>query len=197
MAIEVELKARLDESESVKKRLSLLGTFLHSYEKHDSYWVLEAGGGFTARIRREKTIQDGVASEVILVTNKVKEIKDGIEINDEQEFSVSSAEAFEKFLQHTGMKLQLKKEKLGWAWHVPKTAENPVLAELSMVKGLGWFIELELMLEDRDNETIEACRKRLLSLLAELDIAPEKIEPRTYSKMLAELAEGGARGLKK
>ena len=194
MAVEIELKARLDESEPVKKRLSLLGTFLHLYEKYDSYWVLETGGGFTVRIRREKTIQNGISNEIILVTNKVKEIKDGIEINDEQEFSVSSAELFEKLLLHTGMKLQMKKEKHGWAWHIPKAAENPVLAELSMVKGLGWFIELELMIEDRSSKTIDICRKRLLNLLAELDITPEKIEPRPYSQMLAELAGGGVRG---
>ena len=188
MAVEIELKARLDESEPIKKRLSLLGTFLHSYEKHDSYWLLETGGGFTVRIRREKIIQNGTINETVLVTNKTKEIKDGIEINDEQEFSVSSAELFEKLLFHTGMKLQMNKEKQGWAWHIPKTAKSPVLAELSMVKGLGWFIELELMTEDRSSKTIDICRKRLLSLLAELGVDREKIEDRTYSMLLAELS---------
>ena len=35
MAVEIELKARLEECESVKKRLDLAGIFLHTYEKDD------------------------------------------------------------------------------------------------------------------------------------------------------------------
>jgi len=188
MAIEIELKARLEESESIKKRLSLLGIFLHSYEKYDSYWVLASDTAFIARIRREKTVQNGTVNEKTLVTNKIKEIKGGIEINNEQEFSVSSAEIFENFLRQAGMQPQMKKEKHGWAWHIKKDAKSPILAELSMVKGLGWFIELELIAHDRSSQTVDSCREKLLSLLAELGVDREKIEDRTYSMLLAELS---------
>ena len=208
MAIEIELKARLEQYEPVKQKLSLLGKFLYSYEKDDHYWIffdsseltaklpVPADGARQVRVRRQKNMQGDAAEETVLVTYKIKQITDGIEINDEQEFFVSSVEIFEQFLSRVGMKLDIKKEKQGWAWQVggePGAEDRgslpvpPILAELSMVRELGWFIELEIIMENRDEKTIAVCRKRLLNLLAELGIGPEKIEDRPYSLMLKEL----------
>jgi predicted adenylyl cyclase CyaB len=64
--------------------------------------------------------------------------------------------------------------------------ELPVTAELSEVEGLGWFIELEIIADNEDRETIEAGRGRLLSLLKSLGIGEEQIEERYYSDMLME-----------
>ena len=190
MAVEIELKARLEESGPVKQRLSSIGVFLHSYEKYDAYWnsadnILPSG----VRVRREiRTLPDNAGHETILVTYKTKEITDGVEINDECEFCVSDAGVFEELLGLLGLKPGIKKEKRGWAWQVraPEAGQPPVLAELSDVKGLGWFIEIEIIAEDREEKTVTASRKRLFDLLAELDIASDQIEARPYSAMLRE-----------
>ena len=185
MAIEIELKARLEEIEPVKDRLSQFGVFLNSFEKFDNYWTVEKEGTlFSLRVRREKTMSGSQVKETVLATYKQKEIIDGMEINNEKEFIVSDAGVFEEFLNCLGMKPEIKKEKRGWAWYIPEASQPPVLAELLMVKDLGWFIELEILAENRGREIIDTSRKRLLVLLEKLGIAPEKIEERPYSMML-------------
>jgi predicted adenylyl cyclase CyaB len=189
MAIEIELKARLEENEPVKQRLSSLGVFLHSYEKSDVYWdCAENILPYSVRVRREiRTLQDGTAETTTLVTFKTKEIVEGgVEVNEEREFYVSQAAVFEELLGGLGLKPGIKKEKRGWAWHVAK-ARPLILAELSNVKSLGWFIELEIMAEDRDEKTVVASRRQLLDVLAQLGIAPEQIEARPYSMLLREI----------
>ena len=188
MAIEIELKARLEESGSVKKRLNMAGNYLHTYEKNDHYWVLN---DTNVRVRREKIFQgcnakdtEVPAKEIILVTYKIKEINDGIEINEEKEFSISDAEIFEDLLSRIGMVSDIKKEKRGCAWHIIEPGNPPILAELSMVKNLGCFLELEILAENREEKTIAASRKRLFDTLAALGIPAEKIEARPYSIML-------------
>ncbi|MCL1992493.1 MAG: CYTH domain-containing protein [Spirochaetes bacterium] len=189
MAIEIELKAAVDEGEleGLKKRLFTLGVFLHSFEKRDIYFAFSPGAGFHlghVRVRREKTEREGLESEAIFVTQKHKHIKAGIEVNKELEFSVSSGEVFEDFLRQIGMEPFLEKEKLGWAWRVPEPAAAAILAELLQVKPLGWFIELEILAQRE--EDVAGSRAHLLAFLAELGIPPEKIEARTYSQMLGE-----------
>jgi adenylate cyclase class 2 len=195
MAVEIELKARLDDPEPVKRKLSSLGTYYRSYEKKDAYWTDESGCRLPSalRVRREiDTEADGSDRENTLVTYKTKEIRDGIEINDEREFAVAGigpdepgAEVFEDLLRRLGMRPFIRKEKRGWAWTV---GERPsILAELSMVKDLGWFLELEIMAKEGDERTVRESRNRLLSLLETLDIPPERIESRPYTEMLKSL----------
>ena len=189
MAVEIELKARLEEGGPVKERLNSAGIFLHTYEKDDHYWVLD---DTSVRISREKIIQDSTAEnprakETILVTYKKKEIDDGIEINEENEFIISNAEIFEEFLTRIGMKPDINKEKRGGAWHISAAGSPPILAELSMVKNLGCFLELEILAESRGEKTVAASRKRLFDLLETLGIPREKIEARPYSVMLKNL----------
>jgi adenylate cyclase class 2 len=191
MAIEIELKARLDDPEPVKRRLGDLGTYCGSYEKNDIYWAAAEGDvpfpGLPrsgVRLRREITTgPEGRAAETALVTYKIREMRDDIEINDEREFTVSSAGTFEDLLGRLGLKPGVRKEKRGRAWTI--AGAPPALAELSMVTGLGWFLELEIMAETRDEQTLGESRKRLLSLLEQLGIPQEHIERRTYSEMLA------------
>jgi adenylate cyclase class 2 len=202
MAVEIELKVRLDGPEPVKQRLSSLGTYRRSYEKSDVYWVAEkkSPSGLPpsgVRIRREiATGQEGRGSESALVTYKIREMRDGVEINDEREFAVAGAgqdaegaKVFEDLLERLGLEPGIRKEKRGWAWTLD--GQPPVLAELSLVKNLGWFLELEILAEDRDEQTITESRNRLLSLLETLDIPPERIEKRPYTAMLKELQQQG------
>jgi adenylate cyclase class 2 len=202
MPLEIELKARLDDSTPVEQRLSKLGTYCRSYKKSDSYWFpTQAGAGEASippsglRVRRESgTDADGTAYESVLVTYKNKEITDGIEVNDEREFSVSAALPFEDLLTRLGLHRGISKEKQGKAWTIPPQAagqsgavQPPILAELSLVTGLGWFVEIEIIAEDDKAQTVEESRKRLLTLLEKLEIPANRIEARPYTVMLREI----------
>jgi adenylate cyclase class 2 len=214
MPFEIELKARLDDSTQLEQRLSGLGTYCRSYKKSDSYWFpAQAGTGEAiippsgVRVRRESgTDADGTAYKSVLVTYKHKEITDGIEVNDEREFTVcvpsgetSSSEddnaalVFEDLLTRLGLYKGINKEKQGKAWTIPPEAagqsgavQPPILAELSLVTGLGWFVELEIIAEDDKAQAVGESRKRLLALLEKLEIPADRIEARPYTLMLRE-----------
>ena len=186
MATEIELKAHVNDSEELRITLSGKAEFLHSFEKKDCYWFAEKSGlpssGF--RIRSEKrSFPDGKEVSLCFATYKNKEVRDGIEINDEREFSVEPAVEFEEFISKLGLKPARSKEKRGWAY-----SKNGITAELVEVKGLGWFIEMEIISHTANAETFAAGKKRLLDFLAEIGVANDAIESRFYSEMLNEAA---------
>ena len=188
MAVEVELKARIDDIDPVKERLSAIGSRHRSHHKSDTYWFSPLCP--TLRVRREQGLDaDGAVYGSVVVTLKTKTISGGIEVNDEREFTVSDAGLFEELLDGLGMRVAIRKEKTGWAWDIPSPATQlpPILAELSMVTGLGWFLELEIVCPDHSGQLIEESRKRLLALLEQLEIPASRIESRTYSEMLTAL----------
>jgi adenylate cyclase class 2 len=198
--MEIELKVRTGEPERVKKRLSALGTYDCAYEKDDTYWVFDETRRPAAmetgrlclpppgvRVRREKnTAKDGGISKFSLVTYKIRELRAGIEVNDEREFEVSDGMVFEDLLRRLGLEPGIVKNKRGWAWTLGGS-EAGIRAELSDVKGLGWFLELEILAPEGDEKTIARRRERLLSSLDELEIPRETIESRPYTEMLKAL----------
>jgi adenylate cyclase class 2 len=194
--IEIELKARLDDYAPIKERLSVVGNYCRSYKKADSYWLpaQPAADGMSVpasgvRVRRENGIDaDNAAYESVLATYKTKEISGGIEVNHECEFTVSDAGLFEELLGRLGLNRAVRKEKEGWAWTIPpqSAVQSPILAELSLVAGLGWFLEIEIMAANDSEQTVKDSRERLFALLEKLEIPPEWIESRPYTAMLKE-----------
>ena len=191
MTIEIELKAWVQDPLELKKNLSSLAIFKGSFEKNDVYYNLEDprlisdSSGYGVRVRKVTSGFKGISKEANLVTYKSKEVRDGIEVNNEKEFEVPSASLFEEFLMALGLKERIRKKKKGFCFDY-----NGITAELTEVEGLGWFIELEMLLSAKDNEKIENGRARLLDFLDQLEIPRESIESRSYSTMLS--PRGGA-----
>jgi adenylate cyclase, class 2 len=188
MAVEIELKAHIDDYAVVKERLSAAGEYCRSYKKSDSYWLPAQPAAAGVRVRRESGVDAaGAAHESVFATYKIKEISKGLEVNHECEFSVSDADSFEEMLSHIGLHKAVCKEKEGWAWTVRSQNEGqpPILAELSLVAGLGWFLEIEILAVDNSKQTVEESRGRLFTLLEKLEIPKDKIEEKPYTAMLA------------
>jgi predicted adenylyl cyclase CyaB len=187
MAIEIELKARMDDPGVVREKLDGLALYNGEFLKEDTYWKQEnpVKGPETlplsgVRIRRESGRDAvGEAYRIITVTCKSKETRGGIEVNHEREFSVSDAEAFEELLGQLGLKPAIGKRKSGFSWNY-----NGITAELAEVAGLGWFTELEILAGVDEPETVEIARRRLLELLSKLGIGEDRIERRYYTEML-------------
>ena len=197
---EIELKAHIDNPEECKKSLSAFGSEGEAFSKEDSYWVVPSSRAVPAdnlgrlptkvnisglRIRRERTGE----KELVLVSWKKKEKRDELEINEENEFELNSSSAkdygaknFEKLLVLLGFEKKLSKQKKGWIWQYNGiTAE---LCEVSGIKNLGWFLELEIMAAENSAQTIAAAREKLLAMLEKSGIGKEKIENRYYTDML-------------
>jgi adenylate cyclase class 2 len=193
VATEIELKAHVENSEALRILLTEKAEYSFAFEKEDVYWqqkqrtLTGASGSLPLRfrLRREKRIlPDGTEELMSLMTFKKKEVRAGIEINDEKEFEIACVQgeinsSFEEFLALAGLEPGFAKKKKGWAFQW-----NRINAELLEVKGLGWFLELEIMAKKEHEENLEIARDELLSFLDNLGLAREKIESRFYSEML-------------
>jgi len=200
--VEIELKARLDDSEPARERLSSLGSYARAYEKADAYWIPADPGSPLSRsgirVRRDSGVgADGAARESALVTTKDKALSGGIEVNEEREFAVSDPGLFEDMLRGLGLAERSRKSKRGWEWEVPPQAAGgrPIRAEVSMVGGLGWFLELEIVAGEGGQRVVEESRGELYSLLEKLGVPIESIEPRPYSALLELARQGGGAAL--
>jgi adenylate cyclase class 2 len=129
---EIELKARVHHNEDCRRRLTELAGGGVPFAKDDAYWFpsVRPPGASGLRVRREHTGEDGQRAEHTLVTYKIKERRNGLEINDEHEFEVSDGAVFEELLKKLGLEKRISKCKTGWAWQY-----DGVSAELVKVSG--------------------------------------------------------------
>jgi adenylate cyclase class 2 len=202
LAVEIELKAHVQNTvqniEALKRILSEKAEYQCAFEKEDTYYFplnpsdIPRSG---IRLRGEsKTLPDGTMKKEAYVTYKTKEVRDGIEINNEKEFEVCSSQyspvtVFDEFLKMAGLKPGFSKHKKGWAF-----SKGEINAELLEVEKLGWFLELEIVVDDTEvfeckDTAIGEKKKQLLEFLSDLYIEKDAIESRYYSEMLKDLSE--------
>jgi predicted adenylyl cyclase CyaB len=180
MAVEVELKAWVADPEEMRVRLRQLGTPYRKYVKEDRYF----GAGTAPEDARYRLRFD---DNRWTCTFKTKEIRDGIEENHETEFDVSDGEAFESFLVSLGLRCIITKRKEGESFQV-----DGVLAELSYVDHVGWFVELEVILSNESHPTaVSDAREALTGLLQRLGLSAQSVESRSYNRMIYEATSQG------
>jgi adenylate cyclase class 2 len=198
LAVEIEIKAHVKDSEALKLLLSDKAQYLFSFKKEDTYYFPAGNPDIPKsgiRLRAEsRTFPGGTEKETVYVTYKTKEVRDDIEINDENEFEIYSRQngailVFDKFLKMMGLRPGYSKRKKGWTF-----SKDGINAELMEVEKLGWFLELEIILDDIEapdsngaaTAVIDEKRKQLMGFLSSLGIEKDAIESRYYSEMLKE-----------
>jgi adenylate cyclase class 2 len=185
MSVEMELKAWVDEPETVRNVVASFAGPGVSFGKEDAYWFPPSGADMNSlpagiRVRKETVAgPHGAVSRTVQVTFKRKELRGSMEVNDEREFTVSDGAVFEDLLSRLGLSKGIGKKKQGTAW-----VYDGITLELSLVEGLGWFVELEIVAGDDRPETVAAARLRLLALLGKTGVGEEKMETRYYTEML-------------
>ena len=180
MGIEVELKAHVHDPEAVKARLPRP---LRFEEKTDIYWRGQNESQPRFRTRYERNAHGG---EDVLFTLKEKSQCDGIETNQEFEFTAPGGEweRVRRFVEKLGYQVAITKHKRGYASMIPVPGFVPAPAELLEVEPLGWFIEIEFVLEQA--EAISRAKEALSQILGNLGVPETAIEPRAYNDMLRE-----------
>ena len=186
MSVEIELKAWVDEPDTVRNAIVSFAGSGVSFGKEDAYWFPPSGADMNAfpssgvRVRKETvTGPHGAVSRTVRVTFKHRELRGSVEVNDEREFTVSDGAVFEDLLSRLGLSKGIGKKKQGTAW-----VYDGVTLELSLVEGLGWFVELEIIAGNDRPETVTTARLRLLALLGKTGVGEGKIETRYYTEML-------------
>ena len=148
-----------------------------------------AAGGSIAHEGPTRPVKVRIRDEngAVVVTYKRKELQNDIEINDEREFSIDDRAAFEALITDLGFTPYISKEKKTktFAWRAPdKTA---VTIELSLVAELGWFVELEILADNPDENETARARTTLRETLTKCGVPESAIESRYYTDMLASL----------
>ena len=185
---EIELKAHVDDREAVIAALNGFATFCGEVQKYDTYYKLHQDGKkISARIRAEtKTDAQKKTDSRILLTYKHKELQTtangaAIEVNDEKECALSSADALTALLTDIGFAVSLTKTKQVLSWEY-----DGALFELCTVPPLGDSLEIELLSPCNDQSVVATLQQKLQDLLAKTGISADRIEKRYYSDMLRE-----------
>ena len=178
MAKEVECKVAIDPCliASLPDVISrtLGDSPLTPVEKYDVYYGRK-GKEAEFRIRKDGT--------TVVVTRKQKEERaDGVEVNCEIEFHVSEGDVH-AFFTSLGYIPLIEKRKVGSMWR-----DGNLTVELVHVKGLGDYLEMELLLADDANESeLKNALNRLATLRLRFGVADLPLEGRYYNDMLRDI----------
>ncbi len=190
---EIELKAWCDNRKSVETKLNDVATFKEHIEKKDEYWTANLPERKDARIRiREEIIKTSESTNphsTFIATYKNKEIKNqsgnlGFELNDEKEFILDRPNDLRCFLSDIGFSITDVKLKSTDTWLYKIDDKKTATVEISDVSKLGTFIEIEILEQYNDEQTVINAKNILLKILKECGISENKIETRYYTEML-------------
>ncbi len=196
---EVEIKAPVEEPEVIERRIAALSEFQGEYLKEDRYYCLaeeckkplREGTEETRRTEKKAALSERARFRLrfsggeAVVTYKRKRLEGSHEVNEEHEFAVSDPDAFEAFAAGIGYRLCARKRKSGKQYR----SGDGTGIELAEVSGLGWYLEIEALVEEDDREAVAAAKERVAELFRRLGIDEERFERRYYIDMLAEAGE--------
>ncbi len=187
MAYEVELKAHVHDQAKMKCRLDALnGVSAPLCEIKEDVYYCTPGEDALFRLRRESIGPSFSAlSGQLVFTRKYKTLKDGIEVNQELEFSAddSQFENAHAFCLSLGYEVHIRKTKRGYAYSYQVSDDLPLLhLELVEVPPLGWFLEMEFILEEE--KKVPIARTFLMEMLHRLGLDQADIESRYYTHLL-------------
>ncbi|MBI4978184.1 MAG: class IV adenylate cyclase [Spirochaetes bacterium] len=174
-AVEIEIKAHVRNPGQVSDYLQSNAKFVRKYYKKDMYFRRSSDDTIDSLVR----IRQDRGGHIFTV--KQRAMLNGVEVNDEREMKVHKKDARKYLTMLTtllGYEPYVTKIKKGRAYRYQNT-----LIELSEVKGLGWFVEIEIIADEKpDDSTI----LKLRAILGELGIPETDIETRPYTALLRE-----------
>ena len=177
MAYEVEIKAHAypELKEVLDRFCSAEG---HAVDKDDIYFAFPTDTSPKFRIR--------TCGDELLITAKRNHRENGLECNEELEFSHSAKDkdVMIKMAHMLGYVEFLRKQKKGYEWHY-----KDVHIELLNVKTLGWFLEMEIMSDTNDKEKNRDKILLLYSILNNVGLCSCDVESKSYQQMLKEQKE--------
>ena len=172
MSIEIEIKAWVDEFDTILEKLKEKYSFVGEYDKEDIYLK-----GIDSITDEEKEIRLRKVSDKFIVTYKDRSHQGKVEVNIEKEFEIDDKNNFLYVMEKLGYITYIRKSKKGYGF-----VSDVINIELSHVENLGDFIEIEYLAKN-DSE-VESAKIKIFSILDELRISREKIEDRFYVEMI-------------
>lgn len=187
---EIEIKAHVADPTATESTIRTIARFAKETVKKDIYWKKDAAGTAvesTESLTEKKAVKVRIRDEdgLTTVTYKRKELQGQIEVNDEQEFVISDRRPFETLLTDIGFAPYVSKGKKTRSFDYVADDGTAVTIELSLVEGLGWFVELEILADGPDGAETARAQAILRRTLALCGIGEEAIESRYYTELIA------------
>ena len=194
---EIELKAWVDDIPATENKINEFAKYIGLTEKRDTYWR-KKNTEIGIRIRQE-------TGKPIIATWKQKNLRQNeFEVNTEREFIIGSTDFakdtipnkknetslksalsnFEDFLKTSDFEISLQKYKSTKTWQHKTEEFDLITIEISYVEFLGHFIEIEILSEKNDDETISMAQNCLRKTLQKCGINKDRIETRYYWQLL-------------
>lgn len=189
--LEIEIKAWVDDPAALTALLDARAQLKKSVTKKDVYYCEAQADPARADPERDRIARLRVTDKGAVMTVKKKSVVDGVEINQEHEVGVASADEAGAVLRALGFVPFLVKEKRSKVYQ--QDAHEGLNYELNELVGLGHFIEMETLApDDAGPELIQERRAFLKARLAELGIPEDKVEPAHYMDLLRAKGLGAA-----
>jgi adenylate cyclase, class 2 len=172
MMINIEIKARCDDIERTEENLNSLGAGpAGTFHQKDTYFKVDKG-----RLKlRELEPDEG---HLIFYT---REDVPGPKRSDYELAFTSDPEAMRGILSKLlGISIEVEKTRQVWLW------DDNVRVHLDEVKGLGRFIELEAV---TDEKGADESHQRVETLMRALEIGSDQLIEGSYGDLLAQKSE--------
>ncbi len=168
---EIEAKVPLMQADfqRLKKEIQKIARHKEAVDIKDSYYYFSKNRSLRVRKKNQEN--------QLNIKNRRKE--QGIELNQEMEFPLTSASGFHNFLKKIGIPLSIKKQKKGDYYHYKNFQ-----IELHNVAKLGYFLEIETIIHSKSE--IPKAKKALRELFSQLGFSPKDFEKRSYLQLLTE-----------
>jgi len=177
--LEVETKVRIDDVNSLRKKIKKIAKFEKTESRGDDYFALRPRGypkkAFRIRYDGEK-----------FVVNFKKHLKklysDGIVVKEEYEFELKDLSRIKNFLAligDIGFEPWVKKRKHTESYLYKK--DKNVIIEINHVKHVGTYMEIEYVAK---RSQVENAKKKILQVLEELEIKKSQIDNVGYTRRL-------------
>lgn len=194
MAVEIEIKAWVDDLEGLEKEVMKIADFIGAEEKEDIYYhfyplgrVTYDKGDGVSEYEKPLAFRLRKSGEINTLTWKKKIVRENMEENIEREFTLSDYGTARDFIAYLGAWEYIRKSKRSRVYR-----RGDVQIELNHVVSLGDFIEIEKIVSESEPDKVEQARNEVRSLLEELGVPSEKIEKRFYTDLLQEVWNGNS-----
>jgi len=171
--IEVEAKIRISSPEEFRKRARALGKYVGKVKKVDDYYTLDSKGRYPKKSLRVRKVG---RQSVVNFKSRVS-YKNGVHAKREVEFRVSDIKGFLALIDDFGYRKWLMKEKVTELYRIGKDFH----IEINLVRGLGWFVEVEYLTEERG---VKRARAEVFKIVKKLGASEKDIVKDGYTKML-------------
>lgn len=178
MRYEIEVKAHCTPSHELERALEAECRYLGPVDKSDRYFLFpgaQAGEDRNFRIRTE--------AGASMVTWKSRRRLGVMEVNQEREFPISEPDAFLELCLAMGASEYFRKTKKGRAYGCGEWT-----VELVEVEPLGYFLEIELLVEcpqeGPEPSLVSSTKEAMLEFLGRLGVATDHVEESSYSALI-------------